>query len=96
MLNILDCTLRDGGYYNNWEFKSDLVHDYLKAMSNVPVEYVEIGLRSTKNIGFKGPYAFSTDTFLNELDIPESLKVGVMINASEFIAFNGQDLEKKN
>lgn len=94
-IKLLDCTLRDGGYYNNWEFKSDLVHDYLKAMSNAPIEYVEIGLRSTKNIGFKGPYAFSTDTFLNELDIPESLKVGVMINASEFKAFNGQDLEKK-
>ena len=24
-INILDCTLRDGGYYNNWEFKKDLI-----------------------------------------------------------------------
>ena len=27
--NILDCTSRDGGYHNNWDFSNDLVHDYL-------------------------------------------------------------------
>ena len=30
-LTLLDCTLRDGGYYNNWDFSKDLVNDYLKA-----------------------------------------------------------------
>ena len=29
-LKVLDCTLRDGGYYNNWRFDKDLVVDYLK------------------------------------------------------------------
>ena len=24
-LKILDCTLRDGGYYNNWNFKKNLI-----------------------------------------------------------------------
>ena len=28
---ILDCTLRDGGYYNNWDFSKDLVNQYLKS-----------------------------------------------------------------
>ena len=31
LMKILDCTLRDGGYYNNWDFSKDLVNDYLKA-----------------------------------------------------------------
>ena len=31
-IKILDCTLRDGGYYNNWEFKKDLINEYLKVM----------------------------------------------------------------
>ena len=30
---ILDCTLRDGGYYNNWLFSKKLAQDYLYAMS---------------------------------------------------------------
>lgn len=94
-IKLLDCTLRDGGYYNNWEFKPDLVREYLDTMSVSPIEYIEIGLRSSKNIGFKGPYAFSTDTFLNELDIPDNIKIGVMINASEFIPFDGENLIQK-
>jgi 4-hydroxy 2-oxovalerate aldolase len=94
-IKLLDCTLRDGGYYNNWEFKPDLVKEYLNTMSITQVEYVEIGLRSSKNIGFKGPYAFSTDIFLDELNIPDEIKIGVMINASEFKSFEGKNLIQK-
>ena len=28
--NILDYTLRDGGYYNNWDFPNVFVNDYLQ------------------------------------------------------------------
>ena len=40
-IKILDCTLRDGGYYNNWDFSKDVVSDYLKTMSKVGIEYIE-------------------------------------------------------
>ena len=29
-MKILDCTLRDGGYYNNWDFSPEVVTEYLK------------------------------------------------------------------
>ena len=32
-LNILDCTFRDGGYYNNWNFKKKLIVKYLSIIS---------------------------------------------------------------
>lgn len=85
---LLDCTLRDGGYYNNWDFDLDLVEEYLNVMSKINVDYVEIGLRSLKNNGFKGPYAYSKEAFLNSINIPSDLKIGVMINASELIVEN--------
>ena len=44
-VKILDCTLRDGGYYNNWDFKIDLINEYLKVMQLIKVDYVEIGFR---------------------------------------------------
>ena len=44
-LKILDCTLRDGGYYNNWDFSESLVTSYLQAMKEIKIEYVEIGFR---------------------------------------------------
>ena len=31
-IQILDCTLRDGGYYNEWNFSRQLVDRYLQAL----------------------------------------------------------------
>lgn len=89
----LDCTFRDGGYYNAWDFSPELVADYLQAMAALHVDFVEIGLRSLINDGFKGGCAFSTDSFLNSLPIPNELndKIGVMINGSELVS-NQPDL----
>ena len=85
---LLDCTLRDGGYYNDWDFSIDLVHSYLNAMQAISVDYVELGFRSLKNSGFKGAYAYTTDSHINSLSIPDGLKLGVMINAAEFIEYS--------
>ena len=81
----LDCTLRDGGYYNAWNFEIPLIEDYLVAMDGVGVSYVELGFRSFDKKSFQGPCAYTTDTFLETLSIPTNLKIGVMMNASELI-----------
>jgi 4-hydroxy 2-oxovalerate aldolase len=82
---FLDCTLRDGGYYNKWDFEPSLIQDYLQAMESLQIDFIEIGFRTLKNEGFKGGVAYSTDSFLNSLSIPLGLvdKIGVMINGSE-------------
>lgn len=85
MLNLLDCTLRDGGYYNSWNFPLDVTNKYLEAMAAADVNIVELGLRSTINKGFKGASAFTTDSYIRSLTIPASLKVAVMINATEIV-----------
>lgn len=82
---ILDCTLRDGGYYNSWNFPEDVVNNYLEAMSQVGVDFVELGLRSFINKGFKGASAYTSDDYICSLAIPDKLKVGVMINAAELV-----------
>lgn len=84
-MKFLDCTLRDGGYYNNWDFETDVIQNYLQAMDSLQIDFVEIGFRSLKNDTFKGALAYSTDDFLKKLNIPLGLtnKIGVMINGSE-------------
>lgn len=82
---ILDCTLRDGGYYNSWNFPTNVVNRYLEAMTAAGVDIVELGLRSLINKGFSGANAYTTDTYLRTLAIPENLKVAVMINATEIV-----------
>lgn len=82
-MKLLDCTLRDGGYYNAWDFTRPLIADYLAAMRAAQVDVVELGFRFLGNEGFKGACAYSTDEFLQKLTIPEGLNVGVMVNGAD-------------
>lgn len=84
-VTLLDCTLRDGGYYTNWDFDRVFVHDYLHAMVAAKVKYVEIGFRSCDQQGFRGAHAFTRDDYLRSLTVPSELSVGVMVNASEVL-----------
>ena len=83
-INLLDCTLRDGGYYNNWDFKVSFINDYLKLMSTVGINNIEIGFRSLRDDNSMGECAYSRANFLNSLRIPQNLRIGVMVNASDF------------
>ncbi len=82
---FLDCTLRDGGYYNAWDFPCDLINEYLDAMKTAGVDIVELGFRSLKSQGFQGACAFSTDNFIRTLKIPSGLTIGVMVNGRELV-----------
>ena len=82
---LLDCNLRDGGYYNDWDFPIDVINYYLQAMKSAGVNVAEIGFRSLQNEGFKGACAFSTEHFINSLIIPNDITLAVMVNGIELI-----------
>ena len=42
-INVLDCTLRDGGYVNDWAFGKDAIDGMLKKFSLANIECVEVG-----------------------------------------------------
>jgi len=46
-LNILDCTIRDGGYINNWNFEKKFVREPYSALSKSGVDYIELGFHGT-------------------------------------------------
>ena len=87
-MKILDCTLRDGGYYNNWDFDPIVVKAYLKSMAEAKIDYVELGLRNFPKSDFLGAYAYTTETYLNSLDLPEGPIYGVMIDAKTILDSN--------
>lgn len=86
-VKVLDCTLRDGGYYNNWDFPRSLVDNYLATMNNSKVDVIEIGFRFLPKNSFLGPYAYSTDKFLESINLPKDALIGVMINANEILNY---------
>lgn len=92
MAIFLDCTPRDGGYYNDWNFSQELIENYMIAMQSVGVDYVELGLRSLKNQGFKGASAYTTDDYLRSLEIPNGISLGVMINGAELVGDTPMEL----
>jgi 4-hydroxy 2-oxovalerate aldolase len=93
---LLDCTLRDGGYYTAWDFPPDLVENYLLAMKAAQVDFVEIGFRGIKNNCFAGPYAYSTEEHLRTLTIPDGLTFAVMVNGSDLLGESGLNAALEN
>lgn len=80
---VCDATLRDGGYYPNWEFSLMLANKYLHVMEEAKVDAVEVGFRSPLNKKV-GPFAKATDTFIEDnLYIPDVEYFGVMVNAAD-------------
>lgn len=88
-IRILDCTLRDGGYYNDWDFNHDVLQAYLIAMADAKIDYVELGLRQFKNETFLGAHAFTTPEFLSRLNLPVGPIYGVMIDAKTVLSEEG-------
>lgn len=83
-INILDCTLRDGGYYTNWDFENSVVDAYCKELNELPVEYVEIGYRSPQKSEYLGKYFYLPKLVIQDLrkKLPQK-KLVVMLNLKD-------------
>ncbi len=71
---ILDCTIRDGGLVNNWDFSIEFVQNLYAGLNAAGVEYMEIGYKNSpkllKGAESSGPWRFLNDDFLRKV-IPE-------------------------
>lgn len=88
-LGVLDCTLRDGGYYTDWDFDDDLVTEYLDAVEAAGVDVVEIGYRSPPSPDFFGKYKVCREDHLRELFAGRELDCAVMVDAKKFAEPDG-------
>jgi 4-hydroxy 2-oxovalerate aldolase len=86
-ITIFDCTLRDGGYYNAWDFQRDVVLSYLRSLGQAGVDVLELGFRSLSSNKYLGPFAYTTDDFLRTLPLPADAQIAVMVNARELIEY---------
>lgn len=71
---IVDCTIRDGGLVNNWDFSVEFVQNLYAGLNEAGVDYMEIGYKNSpkllKSSGEVGPWRFLNDDFLREV-IPQ-------------------------
>jgi len=69
-LKILDCTLRDGGYINDWRFNKKTAREVYRSLSKSGVDVVEIGFRGSEKYFNKNKYGlwrFSKDDVIREV-----------------------------
>lgn len=95
-LNFIECTLRDGGYHNSWDFDRILVEDYLKVCKTLEIKNIELGFRFPKSNEWLGEFAFTRESTLESLDLNKEFNVGVMINTSDFISYDQLDFDIVN
>ena len=85
-VTLVDCTLRDGGYYNDWDYSADLIRRYVDSMERARVDVIEMGFRRFSADRYLGPTAFTTDEFLSGLNIAPERTVAVMMNAKDIVS----------
>lgn len=77
---ILDCTLRDGGYYTNWDFSLEVVANYIEATNKLPVDYLEVGYRNKPAKEYMGKFGYTPVSVMKNLRKNSSKKLAVMLN----------------
>ena len=82
-IKVLDCTVRDGGLMNNWQFSDDFVRSVYNACVEAGVDYMEIGYLSSEKAfdrNVVGPWKFCSDKDLRRIvgDNHTSLKLSAM------------------
>ena len=91
-IKVIDCTVRDGGLMNNWQFDDDFVRGIYNGCVESGVDYMEIGyISSEKAFSRKevGPWKFCADKDLRRIvgDGTSNLKLSAMADIGR-IAFD--------
>jgi 4-hydroxy 2-oxovalerate aldolase len=84
-IKVLDCTIRDGGLINGWNFSDKLVKSVFKAINDSGVDYMEIGYKACKKIinpDGLGKWRFCDEDHIKKLisDIDYSVKISAMVD----------------
>ena len=81
-VEIMDCTIRDGGYINEWQFEKRMVREVYRALSKSGVDYVELGFRGTSKYfdpAVYGIWRFTTEDDLQSIvEGIEGAKIAIM------------------
>ena len=69
-IKVLDCTVRDGGLMNKWQFSDEFVRGVYDACVEAGVDYMEIGYKSSEKAFSRnevGPWKFCAESDLRRI-----------------------------
>ena len=88
-IKLLDCTLRDGGYYNNWNFHFPSVRKYLHQIYSSKIDIVEIGFNFFDKNPNYGHFAYADHKLLKKIPKNKKTKIAIMVNATDLLKIKG-------
>jgi len=82
-IKVLDCTVRDGGLINKWQFTDDFVRRIFYALSRAGVDYMEVGYKSSEKYFSRsenGAWKFCSEDDLKRVvgDLDTKMKLSAM------------------
>ena len=93
-MKILDCTLRDGGYINNWDFGEDGIRLILNNLISAGIDYIECGFLKESGQA-PGKTIFRSIEELEKFELP-AWNYTLMINYGEYNISNFSECKNKN
>lgn len=85
-MKILDCTIRDGGYYTQWDFNRQTTNIYFESMDKLPIDYLEVGYRSKPMDTYFGEYFYCPQYVLNNIRKHTSKPLAIILNEKDVMA----------
>lgn len=73
-IKLLDCTLRDGGYVNDWDFGHSVISGTYKRLDNAGVDFIEVGFLDDRRPFDINRTIFPNTESLNK--VYESVEIG--------------------
>lgn len=67
-MKLLDCTLRDAGFYNDWIYSDKIVKQYCSIVNKLNIDKVEIGYRNPPASNYKGSLYYCPSIVLKKFD----------------------------
>jgi 4-hydroxy 2-oxovalerate aldolase len=86
-IKILDCTLRDGGYINNWSFKNEHIIKILKALKKSKIDIIECGYLDNKKGQKDNSTLFDSIVTVDKIITPlvsNNIQKVIMINLGDY------------
>ena len=84
-ITFLDCTLRDGGYYNQWDFETPKAEALVTALNKAGVEIIEVGYKSPIQSKFFGLFKYCNEGYLDFLSKDDPSSYAFMIDVKDFL-----------
>jgi 4-hydroxy 2-oxovalerate aldolase len=97
-IKVIDCTVRDGGLMNKWQFDEAFVREVYDSLSEAGIDYMEIGYISSEKCFSRdvmGPWKFCAESDLRRIigDREKKIKLSAMADIGRI---DYQDIPQKS